>query len=276
LADEPAFVSTSISWRPAFTITPSADPKIPLEATADPSKIKTTVGEPEFFDRVSLRSTKRKRGRYSPNCFGSQFLHDPDSTVCRPCRFFEGCKKAIVDEMPLLEAERNRRQAHFRNIGRDVRPPADPEEIEFKRNLLRGHHLAKFRKAQRKRRTKDKAYRQEKRANPDAKARIEKEFRERLLALRHAFANPGKNRFLQQFCGEEEKIAAVWETEKYAQLAHGPTVSAARIAKAFNEMIGEDVLSRHQVRTYQGHFKKLERLPGVWKRFVISSDDKIA
>jgi hypothetical protein len=276
LADEPAFVSTSVSWRPAFTIPTSANPKIPLEATADPSKIETTVGEPEFFDRVSLRSTKRKRGRYSPNCFGSQFLHDPDSTDCRPCRFSEGCKKAIVDEMPLLEAERNRRQAHFRKTGRDKRPPADPKEIEFKRNLLRGHLLAKYRKAQRKRRVKDKNYRQKRRANPDTATLIKKEFRKRLSVLREAISQAGNNKYLQQLGGREEMIMAVWEAEKDAQLAHGPTASAARVAKAYNEMIGEDVLSRDQASTYQGHFRKLERLPRVWKRFVKSPDDKIA
>jgi hypothetical protein len=71
-------------------------------------------------------------------------------------------------------------------------------------------------------------------------------------------------------------IMAVWEAEQEAILAHGPNASAAKVAKTFNETIGGYGLSRHDVRSYRHLFRKLEQSPDVWKRFVKSSDDKIA
>jgi hypothetical protein len=133
---------------------------------------------------VAPATVVREAGRFLPNCFGSEFLHDPESADCGPCKFSESCKKTIVDEMPLLETARKAREAHFRITGRDKLPPTDPKRIEFLRNILRGHHLAKYRKAQERRRTKDKAYQQERRANPDAETLIEKELQERLAACR--------------------------------------------------------------------------------------------
>ena len=159
--------------------------------------------------------------------------------------------------------------ARFPIAGRTV----DPKETEFRRTLLRGHHLARFRKALERRRKRDKVYQQDKRANPSAEVLIEKERLERGSALRHAISRFGEDKFLQQLRGREDKIMAVWEAEQLAILAHGPIASAAQVAIAFNEMVGVESLSRHQARTCQGHFRKLEQMPQAWKRFVKPSDD---
>jgi hypothetical protein len=267
---------TSLSALPVSAIPTPVTHELPVEVATEPSEIGSTISTTDFFDKVPLRSTIRKAGRFLPNCFGSQFLHDPESADCGPCKFSEGCKKAIVDEMPVLEAARKAREAHFQITGRGKLPPVDPKRIEFLRDLLRGHHLTKYQKARKQRRTKDQAYQQEKRANPAAETLIEKELQERLSALHSAIAGHRKDKFLQQLRGREAMIMAVWESEQHAHLARGPTVSAAQVAKTFNEMIGDEGLSRHQARTYQGHFRKLEQLPHVWKRFVKSPDDKIA
>lgn len=261
---------------PAPATPASTQPEMPLEAVSEPSDVGSTIGANDFFDKVPQRSTIRKAGRFLPNCFGSEFLRNPASADCGPCKFSESCKKTIVDEIPLLETARNARKAHFRITGRDKLPPADPKRIEFLRNILRGHHLAKFRKARKQKRTKDKAYQQERRANPAAETLIEKELQARLAALRYAVAWPGKNKYLQQLRGREEMIIAVWEAQQHARLVHGITASAAKVANAFNEMVGPDCLSTDQATTYQRHFKKLEQLPHAWKRFVKAPDGKIA
>ncbi len=267
--------STSVSWPRVPTIAPPATLDTP-PVPAAPSDIRLPIGAREFFDRVSLRCTKRKAGRFAPNCFGSQFLHDPDSADCSTCKFSEACKTAIADEKPLLDAERSARKERLRLTGHD-QAPGDPKEREFRRALLRSHHLARYRKALERRRRKDRAYQQDKRANPSDEALIEKERQERLSALRDAIARRGKDKFLQQLRGRELEIMTIWEAEQLAILAHGPTASAAQTAKRYDEMMGvEAFLSRHKVRTCRGHFRKLEQMTHVWKRFVKSPDDDIA
>ena len=219
-SDEPARVTTSVSWHPASTIPTPAKPEMPsLEVATKPSDVGLSTDATDVFETVALRSTARKAKKNLPNCFGSQFLHDPESADCGPCKFSNNCKKAIADEMPLLEAARNARRLHFK-------PSGDTKQREFLRGLLRGHYLGKYRKARKKKRKKDKAYQQEKRANPDAKTLIEKEFQERLSALHHAIVHRRTDKYLQQLRGREAMIMAVWEAEKYAQLAHGPRSSS--------------------------------------------------
>jgi hypothetical protein len=269
LDDKPARVSTSVSWLPVLTAAIPAEFEISVEAAHESTEIGPSIEAPDTFERVPLRSTERKAGKFLPNCFGSQFLHDAESSDCRPCKYIEGCKKTIVSEIPLLEAARKARREHFG-------PSGDPKQRNFMRGLLRTRHLVNYRKAQKERRRKDLFYRRDKRANPNAELLIATEAGQRLSALRDAVVRFGKDKFLQQLRGREALIMAVWESEQHAHLAHGPTVSAAQVAKTFNEMIGDEGLSRHQARTYQGHFRKLEQLPHVWKRFVKSPDDKIA
>ncbi len=276
LLDDDRTTSTSVSWPPAPTIATPATLDTPPVVATEPSDIGLPIGAGEFFFRVSLRWTKRKAGRFAPNCFGSQFLQDPDSADCSPCKFSEACKTAIADEMPLLDAERRALNEHLRIAG-DDKSSADPKQKEFMRALLRGYHLARYRKALERRRKKDSAYQHGKRANPSAEALIDEARRERQSALHDAIAQRGNDKFLQQLRGREHELMAVWKAEQLAILAHGATVSAAQIAKAYSKVMGvEAFLSRHQVRTCRGHFRKLEQMPHVWKRFVKSLDGDIA
>lgn len=266
LADEPARVSTFVSWPPALS---AATPVKAEEAATAPSEIGSTICEPDFSERVQLRSTKRKAGRFLPGCFGSQFLHDPESADCAPCRFSKACKKAIADEMPLFVIARRARKAQFKASD-------DPKQREFLRGIIRGYHLGKYRKALDKRRQKDRDYQNDKRANPSAEILIERELQERLAALRYAVAWPRKDKRLEQLRGNETKIIDVWEAQQHALLAYGAAASDAQVAKTFNEMNGADRLSRHQARSYRRLFRSLEQSPYVWMRFVASSDEKSA
>jgi hypothetical protein len=264
---------TSGSRGTASITTVSTRPHMRTVVASEESDIGPASGMSEFLDRVPLRSTSRKAGRFAPNCFGSQFLHDPDSEDCGPCKFFEGCKTAVASEMPIIEVTREAHRSHFR---RGKLPTADPIVRESLRKLLRGHHLAKFRRALKRRRNKDKTYQQKKRANRDVQKLIEKEYRDRRSALHDAIRQWRKDKFLQQLRGREDKIMAIWEAERLAVLACGPAPSAAQIASAFNETIGAEYLSRHQARAYQILFRKLEQRPHAWKRFVKFADDTIA
>lgn len=179
-------------------------------------------------------------------------------------------------EMPLLKVEGTARKAHFERTGRYELPPIDPERIDFLRRLLRTHYLKHYRKAQTKRRAKDRIYQRDKRGNPNARVLIEEESRERLSALRSAILRHGDDKSLQQFRGREYTIVAVWEAAQYAYLEHGPDAPARAVAAAFNDMVGPDILSRHQVRSRLDHFRKFEQSPLIWKRFVEAPDNESA
>ena len=71
-------------------------------------------------------------------------------------------------------------------------------------------------------------------------------------------------------------IMAVWEAQQHARLALGAGASDAQVAKAFNEMIGGDGLSRHQARSNRRLFRSLEQSPHAWKRFITSPDENSA
>ena len=212
------------SWPLESTIPAPTKTATPAVTASEPSAIEPIPSEPEFLDSVPLRSTKRKAGRYAPNCFGSQFLHDPASDDCGPCKFSEGCKAAVVNEAPILQAWRDARRLH---LSRGKPPAPDPSAKEATRKLLRGHYLAKHRRAHERRRRKDKAYQQEKRDNPGARKLIERECQDRGTALRDAIARGRKDKFLQQLHGREDKIVAVWEAEQLAILAHGGLKASA-------------------------------------------------
>jgi len=242
---------------------------MPLRAKADPPEVDSSTTVTTIAVRHLFRSTKRKACKFRPNCFGSQSLHDPESADCRSCKFSEGCKKTIAEEITLLEASMTAVRTH-------LKPSTDQAALNARLKFIRARHLRLFRKSLRKRRQKAVAYQHDRRAKRRAAALIEKELQDRLSTLRSAILHRQKDKFLQQLRGQEEKIVAVWEIEQRSRLADGSTCSAAQLANAFNQMIGVKDLSRHQARTYRSHFRKLEQSPHVWKRFVKSPDRKIA
>jgi hypothetical protein len=140
---------TSLSALPVPAIPTPFTPELPVEVATEPSEIGSTIGAPDFFETVALRSTARKAKKNLPNFFGSQFLHDPESADCGPCKFSNNCKKAIADEMPLLEAARKAREAHFK-------PSSDPAQLKSRAIFIRERHLRAFRKSLEKRLEKDR------------------------------------------------------------------------------------------------------------------------
>jgi hypothetical protein len=181
--------------------------------------------------RHLFRATKRKAGKARPNCFGSKYLHDAASVDCRACKFSEGCKKTIVDEIPVLEAAGNAHKAH-------LKPAADLTQLESQRIFMRERCLREYRKSRKRRRQKDLVYRRDMRANPKAEIRIKAEAQKRLVALRSATANPRGDKRLEQLLGREESIIDVWIAREHAILAYGPNVSDAQAAKCFEELGG--------------------------------------
>lgn len=223
--------------------------EMPLASSTKPSEVGLSTVTTDFFEKVALRSTARKAGKFLPNCFGSQFLHDPESADCGPCEFSQGCKKAIIDEMPLLKAARTARKAHFK-------PSGNPKQREFLRGLFRRYHLDKFQKALKQKRESDKAYQGKQRANPNPEKLIKRESQKRLAALISATTRLGKDKRLQQIRGREQTIIAVWAARQHARIIHGPGASDAQVAKSF-ERLGGGRFTRHQARSYRLLFKRL-------------------
>src|ERR1035437_890725 len=226
-----------------------AIPEIPSAASAKSSEVGLPTDATDVFETVALRSTARKAKKNLPNCFGSQFLHDPESADCGPCKFSNNCKKAIADEMPLLEAARKARKAHFK-------PSGDPKQRAFLRDLIRKHHLTKFRKALKEKQKSDKAYQRDRRANPSYEKLIVRESHKRLTALISATTRLGRDKRLQQIRGREETIIAVWAAQQPARFIHGPGASDAQVATTF-EKLGGGHFTRDQARSYRLLFKRL-------------------
>src|ERR1017187_6766277 len=53
---------TSLSALPVSAIPTPVTPELPVEVATEPSEIRSTIGATDFFDRIPLRSTKRKAG----------------------------------------------------------------------------------------------------------------------------------------------------------------------------------------------------------------------
>ena len=240
---------TSLSALPVSAIPTPVTPELPVEVATEPSEIGSTIGATDFFDKVPLRSTIRKAGRFLPNCFGSESLHDPESADCGPCKFSEGCKKAIVDEMPVYEAARKAREAHFK-------PSSDPAQLKSRAIFLRERHLRAFRKSLEKRLEKDRIDHRVKREKASAEIRIKREAKKRFAALRSATAKPGKDKRVEQLRGRETMIMAVWAARQHARLIHGPGASDAQVATTF-EKLGGGHFTRDQARSYRLLFKRL-------------------
>jgi hypothetical protein len=243
LADEPARVSTSVSWHLVLKT------EMPIEATADPTEVGPPAVVSEIVVKPLRRTTKRKADKYRPNCFGSQSLHDPESADCRSCKFSEGCKKTIAKEMALLETASKARKAHFK-------PSADPAQLKAQGVFIRARYLREFRKSLKKRQLKDLVYQRDKRANSSVEALIKKESKRRLTALRSATARLRRDKRLEQVRGREQTIIAVWAARQYARFVHGSGASDAEVAKSF-EKLGGGPFTRYQARSYRLLFKRL-------------------
>jgi hypothetical protein len=151
--------------------------------------------------------------------------------------------------MPLLEAARKAREAHFK-------PSSDPAQLKSRAIFIRERHLRAFRKSLEKRLEKDRIDHRVKREKASAEIRIKREAKKRFAALHSATAKPGKDKRVEQLRGRETMIMAVWAARQHARLIHGPGASDAQVATTF-EKLGGGHFTRDQARSYRLLFKRL-------------------
>jgi hypothetical protein len=145
-SDEIARGSRNLTSELPASATPTpAIREMPLKEATDPREVVSSGTVSPISVRHLFRSTKRKAGKYRPNCFGSQYLHDPESADCRPCIFSEGCKKTIAEEVPLIKAQGTAHTAPFK-------PSTNPAQLKSQATLMRARHLRAFQKSLKKRR----------------------------------------------------------------------------------------------------------------------------